>query len=93
MDVLQGDFRETQSLSQVRIGKVYFTTGTGLKKEVLTGSGSTYRMRKCKAMDRQMAPTSHGFDQGGIFKRDWFSDRLGSIWNENSEYFPNAAFK
>lgn len=47
---------------------------------MLTGSGSTYRMRKCKAMDRQIAPTSHGFDEGGIFKRDWFSDRLDSIW-------------
>lgn len=43
---------------------------------MLTGSGSTYRMRKCRAMDRQMAPTSQGFDQGGIFSRDWFSERL-----------------
>lgn len=45
---------------------------------MLTGSGSTYRMRKCRAMERQMAPTSQGFDQGGIFSRDWFSDRLDS---------------
>lgn len=29
-------------------------------------------------MERQMAPTSQGFDQGGIFSRDWFSDRLDS---------------
>lgn len=43
-------------------------------------------MRKCKAMDRQMAPTSHGFDEGGIFKRDWFSDRLESIWKRNNSY-------
>lgn len=42
----------------------------------LTGSGSTYRMRKCSAMERQMAPTSQGLDHGGIFSRDWFSDRL-----------------
>lgn len=54
---------------------------------MLTGSGSTYRMRKCKAMDRQMAPTSHGFDQGGIFKRDWFSDRLGSSGKVINPYF------
>lgn len=27
-------------------------------------------------MDRQMAPTSQGLDQGGILSRDWFSDRL-----------------
>lgn len=48
------------------------------RTRMLTGSGSTYRMRKCRAMERQMAPTSHGFDQGGIFSRDWFSDRLES---------------
>lgn len=35
-------------------------------------------MRKWRAMERQMAPTSQGLDQGGIFSRDWFSDRLGS---------------
>lgn len=34
-------------------------------------------------MDRQMAPTSQGFDQGGIFSRDWFSDRL----DRRSYYF------
>lgn len=49
---------------------------TGKQYFRLTGSGSTYRMRKCRAMERQMAPTSQGFDQGGIFSRDWFSDRL-----------------
>ncbi len=40
-------------------------------------------MRKCRAMDRQMAPTSQGFDQGGIFNRDWFSDRLESTGKED----------
>lgn len=47
-------------------------------KQCLTGSGSTYRMRKCRAIDRQMAPTSQGLDQGGILSRDWFSDKLDS---------------
>lgn len=64
-------------------GKVDFRTSYRTE-EPLTGSGSTYRMRKCKAMDRQMAPTSHGFDQGGIFKRDWFSDRLDGVWKEKT---------
>lgn len=33
-------------------------------------------------MDRQIAPTSHGLDQGGIFKRDWFSDKLKAVESE-----------
>lgn len=48
----------------------------GVVATTLTGSGSTYRMRKCRDMDRQMAPRSHTFSQGGILSRDWFSDRL-----------------
>lgn len=38
-------------------------------------------------MDRQMAPTSQGFDQGGIFSRDWFSDRLDSTRKAGACYF------
>ena len=33
-------------------------------------------MRKCRDMERQMAPSSHTFSQGGMRSRDWFSDRL-----------------
>lgn len=35
-------------------------------------------MRKCRDIDRQMAPSSHTFSQGGILSRDWFSDTLSS---------------
>ena len=34
-------------------------------------------MRKCRDMERQMAPSSQTFSQGGILNRDWFSDTLG----------------
>lgn len=33
-------------------------------------------MRKWRDMERQMAPSSHTFSQGGIRSRDWFSDTL-----------------
>lgn len=33
-------------------------------------------MRKWRDMERQMAPSSQMFSQGGIRSRDWFSDRL-----------------
>lgn len=33
-------------------------------------------MRKWRDMERQMEPTSQMFTQGGIRRRDWFSDRL-----------------
>lgn len=33
-------------------------------------------MRKWRDMERQMAPKSQMFSQGGIRSRDWFSDRL-----------------
>lgn len=55
-----------------------------------TGRGSTYRMRKCRAMDRQMAPTSQGLDQGGIFSRDWFSDRLQQTGRAGGMLWPCA---
>jgi hypothetical protein len=34
-------------------------------------------MRKWRDIERQMAPSSQMFSQGGIRSRDWFSDRLG----------------
>lgn len=37
-------------------------------------------------MERQMAPTNQGLDQGGIFSRDWFSDRLGSTVRDVTFY-------
>lgn len=33
-------------------------------------------MRKWRDMERQMEPSSQMFTQGGIRRRDWFSDRL-----------------
>lgn len=33
-------------------------------------------MRKWRDMERQMAPSSQTFSQGGIRSSDWFSDRL-----------------
>ena len=42
----------------------------------LTGNGSTCRIMKWSDMDRQMAPINHMFLQGGMRKRDWFSDTL-----------------
>ncbi len=33
-------------------------------------------MRKWRDIERQMAPRSQTFSQGGIRSRDWFSDRL-----------------
>lgn len=33
-------------------------------------------MRKWRDMERPMEPTSQMFTQGGIRRRDWFSDRL-----------------
>lgn len=33
-------------------------------------------MRKCRAMDMATAASSHGFSQGGIRSRDWFSETL-----------------
>lgn len=33
-------------------------------------------MRKWRDIERQMAPSSQTFSQGGIRSRDWFSDRL-----------------
>lgn len=45
-------------------------------------------------MDRQMAPTSQGFDQGGIFSRDWFSDRLDRTGEDViSTFTPSAPWK
>lgn len=38
-------------------------------------------------MDRQMAPTSQGFDQGGIFSRDWFSERLDKAQEKKKVIF------
>lgn len=43
-------------------------------------------MRKCSAIERQMAPTSQGLDHGGIFSRDWFSDRLGGRGGDEVQY-------
>lgn len=36
-------------------------------------------MRKWRDMDRQMAPSSQTFSQGGILSKDWFSDRLNML--------------
>lgn len=33
-----------------------------------------------------MAPTSQGLDHGGIFSRDWFSDRLGGRGGDEARY-------
>lgn len=39
-------------------------------------------MRKWRDMERQMAPRSQTFSQGGIRSSDWFSDRLETdMWS------------
>lgn len=42
----------------------------------LTASRGVYRMRRCCAMERKMAPSSHRFRVGGITNKLWFSLRL-----------------
>jgi len=39
-------------------------------------------MRKCRDIDRAMAPISHPLHHGGILNRDWFSDRLNNNNNK-----------
>jgi hypothetical protein len=36
-------------------------------------------MMKCKVIDKVMADINHKFVHGGIFRRDWFSDKLKQI--------------
>lgn len=42
-------------------------------------------MRKWRDMERQMAPRSQMFSQGGIRSRDWFSDRLDRRENTDGD--------
>lgn len=48
-------------------------------------------MRKWRDMERQMAPRSQTFSQGGIRSSDWFSDRLGKdTWSHTHTHFTRA---
>lgn len=46
---------------------------------------STYRMTKCRDMDRAIEDTSQMLLHGGITSSDWFSDRLQRKLNHNKE--------
>jgi hypothetical protein len=49
-----------------------------INENILTARTGTSRIKKWRAIDRQMAPTSQMFHHGGITTNDWFSDKLST---------------